>query len=171
MQGMYGRQIARLISERLNASNVRSTRLTWYARKGDQTAHIAVEAPFPKNVILEEAQARQAQTVLLGRVRVAPESTRLQLVLIAPEDPEHTTVEVFDETTAVHALPGMIERASLAVLQNLSPEDASHSGASSLHAKLSKVDDDDVNPAAAFEAWRIALQQADALELENEITK
>lgn len=163
MQGVYGRQIARLISERLNASNVPSTRLTWYAKKGDQRAHVTVEAPFPINVIKEEAQAHKAQTVVLGRVRVAPESTRLQLVLLTPEDPEGTTVEVFDETTAVHALPQMVERASNAVLQKLSSANSP-----AYTAAGEQLNEAHINPAHAFEAWRDALQQADAVELEHQ---
>lgn len=168
MQGVYGRQIARLIREHLHAANIPSTRLTWYAHKGDKLAHVTTEAPFPINVIQEEAQAHQAQTVVLGRVRVAPESTRLQLVLLAPEDPEHTTVEVFDETTAVHALPQMVERASTAVIQHLTSADTPDYAAQRIAAAGAALNEENINPAHAFEVWRDALQQADALELESE---
>lgn len=171
MQGMYGRQVARLISEQLTAANLRSTRLTWYAKSGEQRAHVAVEAPFPINVILEEAQAHQAQHVILGRLRVAPESTRLELAILDVEDSEHTPIEVFDETTAIHALPETVERASHAVLQRLLPGGFSGSAAHASDAKHRRISDKGVNPSEAFEAWRASLQQADARELEQDTAK
>lgn len=170
MQGMYGRQIAQLLSDRLADATFSAKRLTWYAHKGDQVAHIAVEAPFPQNVVREEALAHNADTVVLGRVRVAPESTRLQLAVLSGPDLDQPPTEVFDETGAVHALPQMVERASDALVHALLPaDDPRHNTHASPQTEAQRVppEDDTQSAAAAFEHWRDELQHADMLELQR----
>lgn len=165
MQGVYGRQIPHVLADYLNAASLQTEALSWFVRRAEHVAHVCVEAPFPQNVIEEEAQARGAEHILLGRVRVAPEDTQLQIAYVAyPEEGAEPTREVlFDARDAMHALPALVQNAAEVLLARFAT--SSHSPL--VHSNA-MVGDEDTNDANIFSAWRDELVARDARALESE---
>lgn len=159
MQGVYGRQVARLISEDLQKSGINTKHIQWLAPKGDAQTHVCIEAPLPRNILDEEAATHGADQVILGRIRVVPEQTLLEIVAHLPHDADNAEPRpLFKEEGAVHALPDMVERASAVLGAYLS-------GTPAPSASLPPSKAEKKNAAAHFERWRDALLAHDAQEL------
>lgn len=157
MQGVYGRQVARILAETLQENGVKTKRIQWFAPKNDARSHVCIEAPLPRNIIDEEAAAHGAERVLLGRVRVAPEETMLKIVEHQPHGDDEPIPRV-KELGAIHALPHMVERAAQTLLSVYTDGSA--------HPAPADISDTEApNAAAHFESWRDALLARDAQEL------
>jgi|GEM_PF-4756164 len=164
MQGVYGRQIPHLLAAQLQEAGFNASSLTWFARRGETLAHVCAEASFPENVLSEEQRAHGAEAVLLGRVRVAPEDTHLQIAQwFASEDADEASTRIlFDEHAAMHALPRLVQRAADAVQAHFA-SDTAPSVVSTPH----QDDDETISDAEIFAGWRDMLLDRDARALES----
>ena len=81
LQGVYARQVPRRLAAGLRDAGLDARPLSWLARRGDRWAHVVIEAPLPRDVVVEEAATADASHTLLGRVHVRVASAELELHL------------------------------------------------------------------------------------------
>lgn len=156
-QGVFGRQVSKLIFEELQEAELTVQRVTWFAKKGENVAHIALESALPRNVIVQELIDRDATIAVLGQIRVTGESAALQLALLTrAEDPsKHDAIEdVFEATAPREMLPSMVDSAANALIRRLKGDDDFRS-----QSKRGEM---------PFEAWNALLLDADAQDLVRE---
>src|SRR5699024_255416 len=170
-QGVYGRQIPRLIADMLRAQALRVEHRSWSVPHGDERAHIAIESALPRHVLDEEADAHNAHTVLLGRVRVAPEDTYLHIARYRPQQDETPEV-LFESQCAMHALPLHVEDAAKALTRffSSSAPPTMTSSDKTPDSIAASTDEETESVAARFAACREQLLAADAHELDSHVS-
>lgn len=158
-QGVFGRQVSQLIVEELCEAGLSAQRVTWYARKGEQVAHVALESALPRNVIVQELEARNASIAVLGQIRVTGETATLRLALLTLPIDEQASIDeaaepIFEQSAPREMLPSMVENAVNALIRRLQGDDDFYS-----RSKRGET---------PFEAWNALLLDADSQDLIQE---
>lgn len=153
-QGVFGRQIPQLLVQELQEAGLAATRITWYARRADQVAHVALESPLPYNVLQEEMAQHDAQVGVLGHVRVNGETASLRIAILARNEQPESAQDVFDASAPRDMLPSLVQSAANALIRLLRGDDNF----------FSQSDRGDT----PFEAWNALLLDADSQDLIRE---
>lgn len=155
-QGVFGRQIPQILADELQTASIESEAVRWFAKRGEQIAHVTLEAALPINVIQEEMEKIGATIALLGRIRVTGQDAYLSLALHGWEDAPSTDdsdapTVIFDEECPREMLPSLVESAANTVIRLLRQND-------DFFSRSGRGD-------TPFEAWNSLLLDMDTQEL------
>ena len=81
-QGIYARQIPRLVSALVVRAGAEASFRPWFARRGDTVAHVLVEDALPADVVIAESESVGAERALIGRSRISEVETQLGATLV-----------------------------------------------------------------------------------------
>lgn len=152
LQGVYSRQLSALLVDGLRRCGADATRRVWFAERGNQRAHIVLEAPLPRDVLLHELEDAGAALALVGRCVITAQQAELELALIDPEqdDPNDAARWTFKKTRPGDEAPLLVNDAVIDLLTWL--EEPPCDGAPPNHD-------------LTLHAWTQRLLDADAQEL------
>lgn len=127
LQGVYGRQIARTIARSLEVAGVEVDAVNWYARRGEERAHVVLEAPLPRDVVREELKRRGARYGLVGKVGVFGEESTLELLLVEASPAGMLSPWSFSDRAPRESTPWLVDAAITSLLQFLQVPPPDHS--------------------------------------------
>ncbi len=121
-QGVFGRQIPALLADLLVDAGLDALYVPWFAERAGRLTHVLVEGPLPDSVVSGEQSRAQADVVVTGRVRVAPDDRTLRVDVHGLTGADRALVAEGGAETSLLALVRELTGRLLAALETDAPE-------------------------------------------------